>query len=548
MERYAAIYARKSSDESRESFSLDQQVNRGLQYAYMSGFTVKEDHIIRDNASGMTVDRDGLRKLRGLVKSSAIDAVIVYASDRLSRNPLDAQVLRDELDKHDVALHYVTRGEVQRNAEGELLNGIEDTFNLFWRNRIVERSIEGRKEKAEQRRYLAQGAWDKYGYRRIGTGRHSDIEIHPDEADVIRYVCDQYAQGVKPTAICNVLNTRHVVTPGKSKNFHTIRYNGWSAYMIYDILNESETYTGRFYQMRYKRIGTRRITRPREEWILMEREDLRIISDETFEKIQRIREQNTRYRGGDTKYEILANKRGKCQCGYSVQMQWSNGKPFGYYMCITRVKKEHDACGTPYFRHYEVDNALWAFVRDLLYDTDAIIAGFQQAQEEIDNGHAEAIEHLEAAKAVRQELVEKLDRYADLYAERGIRKEYFFEKKAELEAKIEQADKQIAYYEEQINTVRITDADIADIKRYTAMVRSTLDNQGELTHEEKKELIRRLNVTFTLRLIDGMKAVDVHWYGYDERFWLDDDSQRAPADSRDTAENGDETFSEISGC
>jgi len=89
--------------------------------------------------------------------------VIVFSSDRLTRNPVDGDILRRELRQYGVELHYTTRGAIDDTPEAELFSGIEDQFNAYWRNKLLEATKRGRREKAEAGIVLGQGR-DMYGY------------------------------------------------------------------------------------------------------------------------------------------------------------------------------------------------------------------------------------------------------------------------------------------------------------------------------------------------------------------------------------------------
>jgi site-specific DNA recombinase len=129
--KIAAMYARVSMDEQVQNFSLDSQIRRMLQYAQVNGFTVPEEYIFREDFSGMRIDRPELTQLRKLVQQQAIQAVIVFSSDRLTRNPVDGDILRRELRQYGVELHYTTRGVIDDTPEAELFSGIEDQFNAY---------------------------------------------------------------------------------------------------------------------------------------------------------------------------------------------------------------------------------------------------------------------------------------------------------------------------------------------------------------------------------------------------------------------------------
>src|SRR5689334_7195741 len=105
-----ALYARVSSDEQTQGYSLDTQIQRMKDYADRNGLVIS--HTFIEDFSGMYLERPELAKLLALVEQHEIDAVVCYAADRFTRIPGHGDILRSKLKKHGVALHYVSRGLV----------------------------------------------------------------------------------------------------------------------------------------------------------------------------------------------------------------------------------------------------------------------------------------------------------------------------------------------------------------------------------------------------------------------------------------------------
>ena len=144
--------------------------------------------------------------------------MIVFSSDRLTRNPVDGDILRRELRQYGVELHYTTRGAIDDTPEAELFSGIEDQFNAYWRNKLLEATKRGRREKAEAGIVLGQGR-DMYGYQKVCRKRETRLEIVPEEAEVIRNIFTWYTiEGLKGQAIADRINAQGLITPAKAKN------------------------------------------------------------------------------------------------------------------------------------------------------------------------------------------------------------------------------------------------------------------------------------------------------------------------------------------
>jgi site-specific DNA recombinase len=118
--KYAAMYARVSTEDQGKGFSIPTQVEVCQQLATNEGYIVPESHVLLDEGiSGTTMDRPGLHRLRELVQAQAIAAVIVIDPDRLSRNLGHQLLLAEELEQAGVKLMIVSH-PLERGPEGWL--------------------------------------------------------------------------------------------------------------------------------------------------------------------------------------------------------------------------------------------------------------------------------------------------------------------------------------------------------------------------------------------------------------------------------------------
>src|SRR3712207_897690 len=95
----AAIYVRVSSiQQEQDGSSLDSQEAACRAYAEQLGYTVVAVH--RETFSGGSFhERPLLGELRLAVRSGAVDVVVAYAVDRVSRDQTHIWILLDELDR-----------------------------------------------------------------------------------------------------------------------------------------------------------------------------------------------------------------------------------------------------------------------------------------------------------------------------------------------------------------------------------------------------------------------------------------------------------------
>jgi hypothetical protein len=107
--KYAAVYARVSTEDQGKGFSIPTQLEACQKLAAQEGYTVPEGYVLIDEGiSGTTMDRPALRKLRDLVNTKAIAAATVIDPDRLSRNLGHQLLLAEEFERAGVKLLIVS--------------------------------------------------------------------------------------------------------------------------------------------------------------------------------------------------------------------------------------------------------------------------------------------------------------------------------------------------------------------------------------------------------------------------------------------------------
>lgn len=127
-------YARVSTSQQ----SLDIQVKA------LKAEGVKPNRIFTDKVTGSHVNRDGLRLLR--VKVETGDIILVKKLDRLGRDTADMINLIKEFDEIGVAIRFLDDGISTEGTMGKMVVTILSAVAQAERQRILERTNEGRIE------------------------------------------------------------------------------------------------------------------------------------------------------------------------------------------------------------------------------------------------------------------------------------------------------------------------------------------------------------------------------------------------------------------
>lgn len=127
-------YARVSTSQQ----SLDIQVKA------LKAEGVKADRIFSDKVTGSHTNRDGLRLLR--IKVEEGDVILVKKLDRLGRDTIDMIQLIKEFDDMGVAIRFLDDGISTEGTMGKMVVTILSAVAQAERQRILERTNEGRIE------------------------------------------------------------------------------------------------------------------------------------------------------------------------------------------------------------------------------------------------------------------------------------------------------------------------------------------------------------------------------------------------------------------
>ncbi len=210
----AAIYARVSSDKQREENTIASQTAALIAFAREQQFEVPQEWVFEDDGySGASLIRPGLERVRDLAAEGLIQAVLVYAPDRLSRRYAHQILLIEELARAGVETLFV-RAPRGSTPEDELLVQFQGMIAEYERAQILERSRRGKRHRARQGEVgVLSGA--PFGYRFIRKTDRSAAyyQIDEEQARVVRRMFELYvAQSLSINAIARLLNEQAIPT------------------------------------------------------------------------------------------------------------------------------------------------------------------------------------------------------------------------------------------------------------------------------------------------------------------------------------------------
>jgi site-specific DNA recombinase len=290
----AAIYARYSTSHQREE-SIDDQFRVCDRLAVSHGFTVAGRYSDKE-ISGGTAAREGYQKLLTDARAGRFVAIVAEDVSRLWRNQAEQSARLAEL--ADLGVDVVTIDLDTRQEETALILGaVKGAMSESYRQEIGRRTRRGLEGLAVLNRPTGGRA---YGYIAAADAPTKQREIDEVQAEVVRRIFRDYADGLSAATICGALNREGVPSPGASWARTERRAAGWVVSCIAGdpkrgtgILN-NEQYVGRTIWNRSRWVRSRQdsskrrcLPNPRSKWIINIDERLRIVSDELWNRVKR---------------------------------------------------------------------------------------------------------------------------------------------------------------------------------------------------------------------------------------------------------------------
>ncbi len=288
MKKTCAIYARYSSDRQSPA-SIDDQLRKCREFAAEKGLEVLESHVYTDEAtSGAGTDRPGLMRLTqaAFSKSCPFEILLTDDTSRLFRNLGESMQFNEQMKFRGIRVVSVSQGIDTQNDEADVLftvHGLVDSLYIKELAKKTHRGLEGKALKGEH----TGGRCFGYDNVRTDDGKVRQ-EINDAEAAVVKRIFEMAANGVSLKGITKTFNAEHIPPPRKRKG----KGDGtWCHNAIREMLR-NELYIGRQIWNRskfVKRPGTNkrvRRERPKSDWLITEKPELRIIDQQLWDRVQ----------------------------------------------------------------------------------------------------------------------------------------------------------------------------------------------------------------------------------------------------------------------
>lgn len=344
----AVAYCRFSSEAQRE-VSIEQQLTEIRRYCEVKGL-----HIIGEYAdkaiSGTVFDRPELQRMLNEVKVLRPAYLIVWKTDRLSRDRMDSIIIKQQLRDLGVKIDYVAEVMPEDEADRVLLEGISEALAEHYVIQHAKNVTRGLNYNAENALYNGRKL---LGYKGRPNERY---QIDSETAPIVQRIFQDYANGKPMKVICNEIN---------SAGFRTVRGNLFTEKSLWHILH-NRSYIGEY------RWGDTVVENGLEP----------IISIELFDRVQDMMQANKHGgRGGAKKLNSTLDEidfwlTGKIHCGLcgapmsGASGTGKSGKLYYYYACNNH--KKH-ACNLKNIRKDDIEAVVSNVLEECLRDNALVL-------------------------------------------------------------------------------------------------------------------------------------------------------------------------------
>ena len=220
----AVIYARYSCDNQTEQ-SIEGQLRVCEDYARNNDILILDTYIDR----AMTGTNDNRPDFQRMLKNSSRrewNYVLVYKFDRFSRNKYETAVHKKTLKDNGTKVISATEF-VPDTPEGIILESMLEGYAEYYSAKLSQKIRRGNNESRHKGNLT--GGRIPYGYKNV----NKKAVIVPEQAEVVRYIYEQYSIGVYVKDIIKDLTSKGIYYYGKPFVTNTVykilkneRYSG----------------------------------------------------------------------------------------------------------------------------------------------------------------------------------------------------------------------------------------------------------------------------------------------------------------------------------
>lgn len=495
-----AAYCRVSTDKADQLNSLEAQKKFFVEYAEKTGHTLVRLYADEGLSGTKVKHRREFQRMMAEAELGMFDQLVVKDISRLARNTVDLLQSVRRLKALGIQTLFLT-------ANMDSMGDSEFVLTMFGALAQEESANMSKRIKFGKRVNAERGKVPNlvYGYDKT-IGDYFSLTINPQEAKVVRKIYDWYIQdGFGAGKIADTLNRQ---------GLRTKRGRDWNQNGVCRILS-NPIYTGKIINGKQEIrdfLTSARADRPQDEWLIADRPELRIISDEQFRLAAKIRAGRNQmfhqeHKRQSSKYLFSTLIQCK-ECGWSFRRTSRTYKnTYVRWVCSKRNGQGTDHCeNASSVEENQLIEQLDQYFCSLIRDRKKAAQLFRQKLKESLGGDF-AKEEQRTLRDRLAKLEKTRKKYLDLYADDLITRQ-------ELDKQLGGTREEIGRLEERLRQLELTALSDGMINALIGQMFQNLDNfltVRNLNNGQLKQLISKIEV-------DKDGNVDVYLRILPERF------------------------------
>ncbi len=464
------------------------------------------------------LDRPAIQQMKNDARNGQFDVVVFTAVSRLSRNALDAKILKTQL----VDMCKIRLVSVEERFDSEKDDDFFwDLYFMMAQKRSEEISVSSRRgiEKSAQRGNFT-ASFAPYGYKKAVIGGRKTLVIDEEAAEVVRLIFNLYvSEKMGEKKIVDYLNSPEVGIPSPKKR------GAWGITTVQKIL-QNEAYAGSNVFSKYTNVvhfndmenvqdrSKKLVQRNKKDWLrTVEKTHEPIIDDSLFQRAQEIRRiRGGGCRGGHRKPVNVFAKIIFCKhCGsamVTMSSKVSNGKRYYYLICSRRRREGVAGC----------ENGKWIPYQEMRDELIGWVERRIREQLDVEAGTDDVINHIKEhenpAKSTENE-IKKIKKQIEQNRELmfKLRRQNMIGDLDDAQFKYEKGiyEKEIAELESKLEKMQEVVARQKDYEEDRAKIKAAVNELTNLdTYDEVEKVRVTLSKLITEIIVDNDGNIDVY--------------------------------------
>ena len=499
-----AAYCRVSTDKADQLNSLEAQKEFFSEYTKRTGDTLVRLYADEGISGTKIKNRKEFLRMMADAEHGLFDMVVVKDISRFARNTVDLLQNVRKLKSLGIETQFLT-------ANMTSMGNSEFVLTIFGALAQEESANTSKRVKFGKKMNAEKGRVPNfvYGYDKT-IGDYFNLTINEEEAKVIRQIYKWYTEeGFGGAAIANKLNEKGIKTKRNCK---------WSQNATCRILS-NELYTGKIINGKQEVsdfLTGQRKEKDETEWIVVERPELRIIDDETFEKAQEIL--RSRHDAFNMTRERQSNKHLfstliKCkECGWSFRRSVRKYKnTYIRWVCSGHNGKGADSCPNAVtIDEEELIEVLQEYFAEVLKQKKKVVNYVVNEFQRVYKAKDENVEYEKELNTQLTKMQKTRQKYMDMYTDDLISREELNEKIGDMRKEIEHLENELKMVSYHLTKGEQLEAILKD----TFKTIEDITDIHQMTNAQLKRIIQKIqvdkdgNVDIYLRLFGNLGLED----------------------------------------